>query len=201
MYDFNQTIVGLISYFLMRILIVSLIKLLFSWFSVNTVTGYLKSIEPLNGTNYPSWYKDIQVAIAVCEYDLALRQDKLAEPADPNGDHTAIEKWERFGRMASIIIKQMISPAICGAIPDKAQDGNKLSAKAYLAKVEENFRSSSKTYASTLIMKMLTSQNDGQSGIREHTISMCDMANKLKTLDMAISDGFLVYFIMTSLPV
>jgi len=32
-------------------------------------------------------------------------------------------------------------------------------------------------------------------------MSMCDMANKLKTLDMAISDGFLVHFIMTSLPV
>ena len=64
--------------------------------------------------------------------------------------------------MASIIIKQMISPAIYGAIPDKDQDGNELSAKAYLAKVEENFKSSSKTYASTLIMKMLTSQYDGK---------------------------------------
>jgi hypothetical protein len=29
---------------------------------------------------------------------------------------------------------------------------------------------------------------------------MCDMGNKLKELDMAISDGFLVHFIMTSLP-
>ncbi|XP_039786540.1 uncharacterized protein LOC120652709 [Panicum virgatum] len=73
--------------------------------AVNTVTGYLKSIEPLNGTNYPSWYKDVQVAIAVCEYDLALRQDKPAEPADPNGDRTAIEKWERSDRMANMIIK------------------------------------------------------------------------------------------------
>ena len=168
---------------------------------MNTVTGYLKSIEPLNGTNYPSWYKDVNVAIAVCEYDLALRQNKPAEPADPNGDRTAIEKWERSDRMANMIIKNTITPAICGAIPDKDKDGNDLSAKAYLAKVEENFKSSSKTYASTLIMKMLTSQYDGQSGIREHIMSMCDMANKLKTLDMAISDGFLVHFIMTSLPV
>jgi hypothetical protein len=29
---------------------------------------------------------------------------------------------------------------------------------------------------------------------------MCDMANKLKTLYMSISDGFLMHFIMTSLP-
>jgi hypothetical protein len=49
-------------------------------------------------------------------------------------------------------------------------------------------------------MKMLTSQYNGQSGIRENIMNMCDMANKLKTLDMAISDGFLVHFIMTSLP-
>ena len=54
--------------------------------SVNTVTDYLKSIEPLNGTNYPSWYNDVQVAIAVCEYDLALREDKPAAPTDPNSD-------------------------------------------------------------------------------------------------------------------
>ena len=47
---------------------------------------------------------------------------------------------------------------------------------------------------------MLTSQYDGQSGISEHIMSMCDIANKLKTLDMAISDDFLVHFIMTSLP-
>jgi len=56
------------------------------------------------------------VAIAVCEYDLALREDKLIEPVDANGDRTAIEKWERCDRMASMIIKQMISAVICGAV-------------------------------------------------------------------------------------
>ncbi|XP_039834323.1 uncharacterized protein LOC120695068 [Panicum virgatum] len=141
-----------------------------------------------------------KVAIAVCEYDLALREDKPASPTDPNGDRTAIEKWERCNRLATMIIKQTITPAICGAILDKDQAVNDLTAKEYLAKVEENFKISSKTYASTLIMKMLTSQYDGQSGIREHIMSMCDVANKLKTLDMAISDGFLVHYIMTSLP-
>jgi hypothetical protein len=51
--------------------------------------------------------------------------------------------------MANMIIKQTISSAFLGAIPDKNQDGKELTAKAYLAKVEENFKSSSKTYAST----------------------------------------------------
>jgi hypothetical protein len=102
--------------------------------------------------------------------------------------------------MANMIIEQTISAAIRGAISDKDQDDKELIAKAYLAKVEENFKSSSKTYASTLIIEMLTSHYNGQSGIREHIMSMCDMANKLKTVDMSISYGFLVHFIMTSLP-
>jgi hypothetical protein len=42
-------------------------------------------------------------------------------------------------------------------------------------------------------MKMLTFEYNGQSDIREHILSMCDMANKLKALDMVISDGFLVH--------
>jgi hypothetical protein len=74
-----------------------------------------------------------------------------------------------------------------------------LTAKQFFDKVEENFKSSSKTNASTLIMKMLTSEYNRQSGIREHIFSMCDMANKLKVLDMVISYGFLVHFIMTSI--
>jgi hypothetical protein len=54
------------------------------------MTGYLNSIEPLNGTNYPGWYNTVQVEIAVCEYDLALCEDKPIEPIEANGDRTSI---------------------------------------------------------------------------------------------------------------
>jgi hypothetical protein len=46
--------------------------------------------------------------------------------------------------------------AIRGAIPSKHEDGRELTTKEFFDKVEKNFKSSSKTYASTLIMKMLT---------------------------------------------
>ncbi|VFQ90269.1 unnamed protein product [Cuscuta campestris] len=46
---------------------------------------------------------------------------------------------------------------------------------------------------------MVTTKYDGNSGIREHIMMMNDMARKLKGLDMEISEGFLVHFIMTSL--
>ena len=41
---------------------------------------------------------------------------------------------------------------------------------------------------------------DGHSGVREHIMKMSDMAFQLKGMDMTISEGFLVHFIMTSFP-
>lgn len=140
--------------------------------------------------------------LAVLEYDRALRENKPTAPAAGTTDATypdKLDKWEKSNRMALMIIKNSISPGIRGAIADKKDDVD-LTAKEYLDSIEENFKGSSKTYASTLIMKMLTSRYDGSSGIREHIMSMCDMAAKLKALEMSISDGFLVHFIMTSLP-
>ncbi|GAV88450.1 UBN2_2 domain-containing protein [Cephalotus follicularis] len=105
------------------------------------------------------------------------------------------EKWERSNRMSLMIMKSSISVAIRGAIPDSND------AETYLASVEEQFKGSSKAHASTLTMKMLTTRYDGTSGVREHIMMMNDMASKLKGMEMTISVGFLVHYIMTSLPV
>ncbi|GAV88169.1 UBN2_2 domain-containing protein, partial [Cephalotus follicularis] len=107
----------------------------------------------------------------------------------------AYEKWERSNRMSLMIMKSSISIAIRGAITDSND------AKTYFASVEEQFKGYSKAYASTLIMKMLTTRYDGTSGVHEHIMTMNDMDSKLKGMEMEISKGFLVHFIMTSLPV
>ncbi|GJW80607.1 UBN2_2 domain-containing protein [Tanacetum coccineum] len=65
---------------------------------------------------------------------------------------------------------------------------------------QEQFKETSKAHASTLILKMLTTKYDGVSGVHEHIMMMSDMAYKLKGMDMEISEGFLVRFIITSLP-
>jgi hypothetical protein len=49
------------------------------------------------------------------------------------------EKWEICERMASMIIKQTISATVHVAIPDKDQDNNELSAKAYLDHEDADF--------------------------------------------------------------
>ena len=73
------------------------------------------------------------------------------------GTNTALKKWARSDRMALMVMSQIIRAGIKGAIPTKDAQGADLSAKAFLAKIEENFKSSSKTYASTLIMKLVAS--------------------------------------------
>ncbi|KAK9048883.1 hypothetical protein SSX86_007475 [Deinandra increscens subsp. villosa] len=153
-------------------------------------------IETLNGTNFASWRDTVKLTLGMLDLDYALRHEA---PAALTAQSTAdqkqeYEKWERSNRMSLMVIKNSISVAIRGAIPDSEN------AKAYLDSVEEQFKGTSKAHASTLILKMVTTKYDGVSGVRGHIMMMSDMAHKLKGLDMEISDGFLVHFIMTSLP-
>ncbi|GAV62235.1 UBN2_2 domain-containing protein, partial [Cephalotus follicularis] len=151
----------------------------------------------LNETNFLTLKEQIGIVLGVMDLDHALRIDTPVAVTTQSAieQRAAYEKWERSNRMSLMIMKSSISVAIRGAIPDSND------AKTYLASVEEQFNGSSKAHASTLIMKMLTTRYDGTSGVREHIMMMNDMASKLKGMEMAISEGFLVHFIMTSLPV
>ncbi|GKC35713.1 UBN2_2 domain-containing protein [Tanacetum coccineum] len=159
-------------------------------------TGYMSGIEPLTGTNFSTWRDQVKLTLEVMNLDHALRIDPPAAlTAESTADQKrACEQWERSNRMSLMIIKNSISVAIRGAILDSQN------AKEYLSSVEEQFKGTSKAHASTLILKMLTTKYYGVSGVREHIMMMSDMANKLKGMDMEISEGFLVHFIMTSLP-
>ena len=94
-----------------------------------------------------------------------------------------MEKWERSNGMSLMIMKGSITHAM-----------------TYIKSVEEQFLGTSMSLASTLMIKMITMKYDGHSDVREHIMKMSDMTSQLKGMDMAISEGFLVHFIMTSLP-
>ncbi|XP_071740502.1 uncharacterized protein [Rutidosis leptorrhynchoides] len=160
------------------------------------IANCIPCIEHLNGTNFASWKDQIKISLGITDLDYALRFDQPA----PLTDETTVEQkrtydiWERSNRMSLMIMKNSISPAIRRAIPDSEN------AKEFLEFVKKQFKGSSKSHASTLILKMLTTKYDGVSGVREHIMMTNDMASKLKGMDMEISEGFLVHFIMTSLP-
>jgi molybdopterin converting factor small subunit len=92
-----------------------------------------------------------------------------------------------------MVIKERISEGIRGAIPECE------TVVEYLEKVESQFTSSSKVHASSLI-KRLVSEKYTSGGVRDHILRMNNVAARLKPLDLAIKDGFLIYLILNSLP-
>jgi hypothetical protein len=106
-----------------------------------------------------------------------------------------IEKinWERSNRKCLMVIKERILEGIRGAIPECE------TVVEYLENVESQFTGSSKSYASSLI-KRLISEKYTDGGVRDHILRMSNAAARLKPVDLAIKDGFLIYLIFNSLP-
>jgi hypothetical protein len=84
-----------------------------------------------------------------------------------------------------MVIKERISKSIRGAILDCE------TVVEYLEKVESQFTGSSKAYVSTLNKRLITEKYTG-GGVRDHILRMRNMAARLKSLDLAIKDGFLI---------
>jgi hypothetical protein len=101
--------------------------------------------------------------------------------------------WERLNRKCLMVIKERISEGIRGAILECE------TAVEYLEKVESQFTGSLKAYASSLIKRLISEKYTG-GGVRDHILRMSNIAARLKPLDLAINDGFLIYLIFNSLP-
>jgi hypothetical protein len=63
----------------------------------------------------------------------------------------------------------------------------------YLGKVESQFTGSSKDYASSLIKRLVSDKYTSDSVI-DHILSMSNVAARLKLLNFAIKDDFLITF-------
>jgi hypothetical protein len=101
--------------------------------------------------------------------------------------------WERSNRKCLMVIKERISEGIRGAIPECD------TAVEYLEKVESQFTGSSKAYVSSLIKRLVFEKYTG-GGVQDYILRMSNVAARLKSLDLAIKDGFLIYLIFNSLP-
>lgn len=94
-----------------------------------------------------------------------------------------------------MLIKSHISQSIRGSIPQS----NKV--KNYMRAIEEQFVSSDKALASTLMNKLSGMKHNNPRSVREHIMEMRDIAARLKSLEIEISESFLFNFILNSLPV
>ncbi|TXG48817.1 hypothetical protein EZV62_024692 [Acer yangbiense] len=74
------------------------------------------------------------------------------------------------------------------------------SAKEFLKVVEEHFKTVDKSLAGTLMAQPTTMKYNGVHGMQNYILEMTNLAAKLKTLGMTVSESFLVQFILNSLP-
>ena len=66
--------------------------------------------------------------------------------------------------------------------------------------IDEQFVSSDKAQASTLMAKLCSMRLKGTQNVRGHIMEMRDVSAQLKALAVDFSESFLVHFILTSLP-
>jgi len=72
-------------------------------------------------------------------------------------------------------------------------------AKEFMKFVEERSQTADKSLAKTLLSTLTTMKFNGSHTMHEHVIEMTNIAARLKSLGMAVDEGFLVQFILNSL--
>ncbi|XP_019248421.1 PREDICTED: uncharacterized protein LOC109227677 [Nicotiana attenuata] len=153
-------------------------------------------IPMLSGDNYAEWKEKVLLNLGCSDLNLALRVD---EPPIPTESSTPAakadyERWERSNRLSLMLIIAHISQSIRGSIPNSDK------VKAYMKAIDEQFVSSDKALASTLMKRLSSMTFDRSRIVREHIMEMRDIAAKLKSLEVDMSEPFLVHFILNSLP-
>ncbi|XP_042401490.1 uncharacterized protein LOC121991566 [Zingiber officinale] len=146
-------------------------------------------VPELRGDNYKIWKERTLLHLGCKDVDYAIRKD---EP--PLENIALYEKWERSNRLSIMFIKTKISDGIRGSLEhyDNVRD--------LLKAIDDQFVSSDKALASTLIHQFSSMKLSGIHSVRDHIMRMRDIAAQLKRLEVEMSDSFLVHYILNTLP-
>ncbi|XP_006573957.1 uncharacterized protein [Glycine max] len=105
------------------------------------------------------------------DIDYVIRKDKSPAIIDESSpvDVALYERWERSNRLSVMFIKIKISTVIHGSVDqhEKVRD--------LLKAIDDQFITSDKTLASTLIMKFSSLRLTNVKGVREYIMKMRDI--------------------------
>ncbi|CAH9095466.1 unnamed protein product [Cuscuta europaea] len=121
-------------------------------------------IPELTSDNYKVWRERVLLHLGCMDIDYAIRKD---EPPAVNAQSTPAEialyeRWERSNRLSVMFIKTKISPGIRGSV-DQHKNVNDL-----LKAIDDQFVTSEKALASTLILKFSSLRLTTVKGVRKH---------------------------------
>ncbi|XP_074264176.1 uncharacterized protein LOC141586756 [Silene latifolia] len=153
-------------------------------------------IPELNGDNYKVWKERMLLQLRWLDIDYAIRKD---EPPKVTKESTKeaidlYEKWEKSNRLSIMFIKTRMCASIRGSVDQHTK------VKDLIKVIDERFATSDKALASTLIMQFSSLRLTETKCVRDYIMRMRDIAAQLKTLEVTMSDDFLVHFILCTLP-
>lgn len=152
-------------------------------------------IPKLKGDNYKVWKERILLHLGCMDIDYAIRKDNpTIIDTKTIAEKALYEQWEQSNLLSLMFIKTKISYGIRGSV-DRHDN-----VKALLKAIDEQFVTSDKALAHTLIMKFSSLRLTKVSGVQEHIMQMRDIAAQLKTLKVEMFDSFLVHFILNTFP-
>lgn len=139
----------------------------------------------------------MMIYLGCMDLDLALRIDEPAPITEESSKAQRVqyEKWERSNRLGLMILQQGIPEHVRGAISTDAKG-----AKSYLAELEKVYVKNDKAEIGTLLAKLTSIRYASNGSVREHILSMSQIAMRLKVLDLALPDDLLVHLVLNSLP-
>ena len=117
--------------------------------------------------------------------DYVIRKDEPPAITDESSpaDVALYEQWEWSNRLSVMFIKTKISTGIRGFVyqHEKVWD--------FLKVIDDQFITSYKALASSLIMKFSSLRLTSVKGVREYTMQMQDILTQLKKLKVDMSDS------------
>ncbi|KAM7513749.1 hypothetical protein LguiA_003332 [Lonicera macranthoides] len=153
-------------------------------------------IPELTGDNFKVWKERILLHLGWMDIDSSIRKGEPPTPT-PESDAAAIslyKRWERSNRLSCMFIKTKINATIRGSVDQYEK------VKDLMKAIDEQFVTSEKALANTLIMKFSSLRLTSVRGVRDHIMQMRDVAAQLKKLEDTISDPFLVHYVLNTLP-
>lgn len=117
------------------------------------VTFFLSNesyIPLLNGENFLDWKDKILLILRCMDLDLALHVDEPVVPTESSSaaEKLTYERWEKSNRLSLMLIKSHVIKSIRRSSPECEK------VKDYIKAIEEQFFSSDKTLANTLMNKL-----------------------------------------------
>ena len=138
--------------------------------------------------NFSDWSEQVQFHLGVLDLDLTFQVEKPAAitKSSSKEEKAHFKALERSNRLSLMFMRMSITSHIKSTLP-KIDD-----AKEFMKFVEERSQTADKSLAGTLMSTLTTMKFDGSRTMHEHVIEMTNIAARLKSLGMAVDEGFLV---------